>query len=224
MKRCLRGVMLVLAAVLFALPAAAQEKTYTNEDFKFMLKYPEKWKMSEQKPQGGMRVGRGMFGVDVGRSMMPKMAQACFAQKKCSPGSTKKGPEYHLMMMELKPVKKTTRKRESRTGGDRPRPTERGRAKREKPECDIIARGHKTWAGKSTPFVTTRCPEKKRWRYTTMLSMQRKIRGRKNMNMYTMQCTLLTKATIKEPDSRDEYKKVLRPRCRRAIASSKMLK
>jgi hypothetical protein len=205
----------IIVAAAIALPAIAGDNLYSNSDYRFSLKYPQGWKMKEDKQKvevpaeaAGMKVG----GVDLGRMAGLEMVHVCFGEKKCNPGDFGKEPEIHLMMNSMAPVAKSERKAAKKEDAS----SEKG-----KDECDIVEKGKKNWAGTSTQFMTMRCPEKKKWRYTTTLTINRK--AAKRSNMYMLQCTV-------RPDEKDKaksfelYRSELKPQCDSAIATSRFMK
>jgi hypothetical protein len=187
----------IIVAAAIALPAIAGDNLYSNSDYRFSLKYPQGWKVG---------------GVDLGRMAGLEMVHVCFGEKKCNPGDFGKEPEIHLMMNSMAPVAKSERKAAKKEDAS----SEKG-----KDECDIVEKGKKNWAGTSTQFMTMRCPEKKKWRYTTTLTINRK--AAKRSNMYMLQCTV-------RPDEKDKaksfelYRSELKPQCDSAIATSRFMK
>ncbi|MFH1830856.1 MAG: hypothetical protein ABH871_08805 [Pseudomonadota bacterium] len=186
MKNALLWLMVVTASMLFVSHASAEENTYSNSEFKFMMKYPENWKMKEDSD---------------------KMTSVCFAKKKCEIDNFVNKPQINLVMQDLKGTNTTSSKKYTSPEGI-------------KTECDVIEKGKKTWAGKSSYFTTMRCPEKKYWRYTTTITMTRK--RSKMYNRYALTCSMLSKSKDKAASVAD-YDKELKMLCEEAIASSRML-
>jgi hypothetical protein len=213
MKKAFACLVATLACAMMAYAAAAATNNFTSSTFKFSMEYPEGWNMKEESSETEGSAEAAAMGIT-----MPKMVSACFAEKKCKPGNNGKDPQLNLMITDLTSAAKMARSFKSPAVKASPVKTEA----REMPDtCEVIEKGRKTWAGVKAPFETVRCPEKKRWRYTTTITMNRK-RAKMN-NMYQFECSMLSKSKDKA-DSLAEYQQGLKPHCEASIASSKMTK
>lgn len=217
MNRVIVCLIATLVCIAITSPARAAANTFTNSDFKFSMEYPDGWNMKEETPDAESQSAATALGMS-----MPKMVSACFAEKKCTPGKKSKTPQLNLMIVDLKSAAKAGQRFKGI-----PKPGERNNAfsdteKEERsPSCDLIEKGRRKWAGFKAPFTTVRCPEKKRWRYTTRITMKRKRSGMNNL--YTLECSMRSKSKDKA-DSLTEYNLELKPTCEASIASSKMTK
>ena len=228
MRKIMFVAVIVAAAALVAANAMAGPQSYSNAEFKFAMEYPEGWKMKEETPKMEVDVGEAAFGfkigkkVDVGQQVgMPKMLNVCFSSKKCSPGSSSKHPEIDLMITDLKSTEKLAKKMQGSASSSKKGKDDGDKGEKAKSECDLIEKGRKTWASKKSTFMTMRCPEKKKWRYTTSIHMNRKYAGMSNM--YMLECSMLSKSKDKA-ESLTEYQNEFKPKCNAAISSAKMMK
>lgn len=186
-------VMLFVSANVFA--ADVSDKVYSNNEFGFELQYPGDWKIKEYKPSGNSV-----------RSTM-----VCFGVKKCESDEPGKGPEARLNISDLKSVHNLPVSNQKAEKADK-------NVVPEKTECDTIENSNLKWGGRKSPWVTLRCEEKKKWRYTTTVTMQRK--GPKGYDLYSLKCSMLADSKDKT-DSLEDYKKILKPRCEKIFSSTK---
>ncbi|MFA4875561.1 MAG: hypothetical protein WC956_09620 [bacterium] len=196
-----------------------QDKTYSNYDYKFELKYPGNWNANENKVGGDKDVNVNVKGVKVTAMKMeiPRMLTVCFTEgNKCESGKLDDDPSANLMVVDMNAAKKMAPKGKAEKA-DRPEKVE----KMEKPECETIERTNVKWAGRSAPWMTIRCPEKKKWRYTTTVMMQRP--NGKAQDAYTLMCSMRSKSKDKE-ESFTEYKDDLKPRCQKMVSTTKFRK
>jgi len=210
--------------------AVAVDNTFADGGFKFSMNYPESWKSETETP--GVEVSKSIFGFKVGTKIdaskisdkVPSMVNACFAEKKCSPGDMKKGPEMHLMMMDLAAMSKMG-KGESDSKRDKKGSSPSDMAE-ERDDCKLISRTSTRWAGRKATDMVMCCPDgKKKWRCTEYLSMQRNVGKAKNM--YNLMCTVQEKGKNDE-DARQKalakFNGEMKPVCDKARTSSKFLK
>lgn len=199
---------IALALTLVAGTISASESGYSNPEFKFAMDYPAGWKMDQKSTvqRAGMPT--------------PKLAAACFSKQKCKVGEFGKSPQINLVIVDLASSREMASELEQQFGGQAP--TRKDDDKGAKAEsCEVIEKGHKRWAGRKSIFATTRCSDGRKWRYTTKITMKRKLRGMHNL--YALECSMRSRSRY-EADSLSEYEKELKPECEAAIASARMLK
>ncbi|MBN1282962.1 MAG: hypothetical protein JXA24_04230 [Proteobacteria bacterium] len=213
MKAIVASIFAAALVAALAAPAFAGQ-SYTNGQFKYSCTYPDNWKAKEESAKAELNSAEAAMMRGMGVEM-PLMASACFGSKRCSPGDMGPDPQMHLMMMEVPKVKK------GKAPADRPKAKAEKASRDKETNCEVIARGNKKWAGASVPYTTTRCEEKKRWRYNTTLTMLRN-RGGKNYT-YTFDCTMRSKSKDKG-ESMTEFNRELKPFCDASIASARFVK
>ncbi|MFA4974669.1 MAG: hypothetical protein WC683_18845 [bacterium] len=214
----MKGIAVMIFTALLSLAIAAPAhavQSYNNQQFKYACTYPDGWKVKEESAKADMSSAEAAAAKSMGLEM-PSMASACFGQKKCNPGDFSADPQIHLIMMEVPKAKKGKAQKETASVEKKDKKEKKGESK-----CEVIAQGKKSWAGSKAPYTTTRCEEKKKWRYNTTLTMMRN-RGGKNYN-YTLDCTMRSKSKDKA-ESLTEFNRDLKPMCDANVASTKLTK
>ncbi len=231
MKRFAAVALAVAVAAALAFQAAAKEKksegagaaaasgsvadkTYSNGDYRFELRYDADWnaienKMDAPKVDMGSLAGiPGMPSVGLG---VPRMLAVCFnGGKKCEMDDKDADPNARLMVVDLASAPKGK--------GGKGSAERDGERKGGKDECEMIEKSSVKWGGASAPWMTMRCPEKKKWRYTTTVTMQRP--AGKQKDLYTLMCSMRSDSKDKD-ESMKEFTGELKPRCQKIVSTTK---
>ncbi len=199
---------------------STQDKTYTNYDYKFELKYSSDWNANESKMGGDVNMDVKGINIPGMKMEMPRMLSVCFTEgNKCEAGKLDDDPSANLMIMDINAAKKMAPKVkpgkvEKSEKAEKPEQLD-------KPECETIERTNVKWGGTSAPWMTVRCPEKKKWRYTTTVIMKRQ--NGKMLDNYTLMCSMRSKSKDKT-ESFTEYSDQLKPRCQKMVSTTKFRK
>jgi hypothetical protein len=227
-KTCAFLVSIAVLGAAFAVWAgkSTPDKTYTNHDFHFSLKFPSAWNYDEaEKPKIEADTGFG-FSVPIGEmGGFGKMCNVNFAENPKA-GKDSDEPNIDLMVMEVKPQSAETGKKERKS---------KMKEERARSECVIVENRGVTWGGQRAQLMTQRCPETKKvkigkkkekitaWRWTTVVTMKRV----KTQEMYNLKgemlCTIVNERPCDEmPDKgRAEFNKMLKPARDKMIATTR---
>lgn len=196
--------------------AKGADKSYANGDYRFELKYDADWNAIENKmdapkvDMGAMGKLPGMASMSLG---MPRMLAVCFnGGKKCEMDEKDADPNARLMVVDLNSAPKG----KARGGKGEAERHEEGKGGKD--ECEMIEKSSVKWGGASAPWMTMRCPEKKKWRYTTTVTMQRP--NGKQKDLYTLMCSMRSESKDKE-ESMKEFTGELKPRCQKIVSTTK---
>jgi hypothetical protein len=191
------------------------DKSYSNGEYKFSLRYPGDWQAKEQKAEAPDLSAAGAVGAMFGKKLSGGlgMTTVCFGSGKCEAGDSGKDPQADLMIADMAAMERMTSmgRKGSHSGHGGP----------EKSDCEEIERTSVKWGGASAPWITTRCPEKKKWRYQTAVTMQHG--SSKGKDLYTLNCSMLSKSSDKT-ESLSEYRGDLKPRCEKIVSTTKFSK
>lgn len=198
-----------------AASGSVADKSYANSDYRFELKYDADWNAVENKMDapkidaGALANIPGMPSIGLG---MPRMLAVCFGNdKKCEMDGKDNDPNARLMVVDIAKTPKGK-------GGKESAERHEGGSKGGKDECEMIERSSVKWGGASAPWMTMRCPEKKKWRYTTTVTMQRN--AGKAKDMYTLMCSMRSDSKDKDESMR-EFTGELKPRCQKIVSTTK---
>lgn len=173
-----------------------EDKTYTNPKFNLSLKYNGLWEAVEVTPDFAKNVkGHG-----------PAATTICLTERnKCEWNDFSRVPEVQLMAANLGLLKKAKVERTPKMNAD----------------CNIIEKSTVKWGGSNANWTTYRCPEMRKWRYLTTVTMNRP--GDKPVNSYTLMCSMRS-TTRHANDAIAEYKNDLKPLCQKVVSTTKFSK
>jgi hypothetical protein len=231
------------AAAAAAPPSAYPEMRYSNGEYGFEFLYYGDWYASEQKnmsyqqrtlripsmssmPEvpGAPSAPRMPKMPPVSSMTMPRTLNVCFATKRnCESKNPDRDPMARLSVMNLQALEDaippSMRKQLSKMPAQQePRAPE---AEAEGPECDTIEKATKPWGKTKAQWMAMRCPDGEWWRYSIMVSMQRKAyRGN---DQYSLMCTMRSRSKDKEA-SLAEFREVLKPRCEKIVSTTEFFR